>query len=452
MGLFSQNYGEAETYLERAFELKEYLSSIDLGHLYENLGATKKLLNQSQEAIDYFLESVIHFENHQNYDKVSKSYYEIGLIYEESEGFEDAIKYFEYALDALKKSPDTTLLIKISLSLSQAYIGNKDIDSAKRIINDISSLEESYSIMSYDQILESRGEYLQKQEQELKIREQKKKTSIIFLVSILVIWFLICFSAIIMYINRKKRKLAEQQIDLLLQEQELKSTYARLHGQDIERKRIAQDLHDRLGSMLSTIKLYFNTIEARIDELKDSNKGQYDKATELLDEACEEVRRIAHNMNSGVLQRFGLSAQVKNLVETINAASDIRASTSEYGFRNRLPANYEIEIYRVIQELVSNVLKHSRASKLDIQLNLLEDEEVIIIIVQDDGIGFNMNHNSAANGIGLKNIQSRVYDLKGTISIDSGKHKGTTVIIDIPFSQSFKSSQVMSCGIEPSLN
>ncbi len=246
---------------------------------------------------------------------------------------------------------------------------------------------------------------------------------------------LIITAFIIMYFVRKQRSeklLADEKVNTLLKDQELKSVSDMLEVQEQERKRIAADLHDRLGSMLSTVKLYFNSVEEQIDHLKTQNREQYHKATTLLDEACDEVRKISHNLVSGELIKFGLVSALHQLKVTLNDTGKITMHVLAFGMESRLETATEISLYRVIQELMNNILKHAKATEVTIQLNKVDTN--LNIVVEDNGIGFDVAEALKKGGMGLRSIETRVKQLNGTISIDSGKGRGTTSIIDIPIS------------------
>jgi signal transduction histidine kinase len=214
----------------------------------------------------------------------------------------------------------------------------------------------------------------------------------------------------------------------LLKEQELKSYSAMLEGQDKERQRIASDLHDRLGGILSTVKAYFQTIDEKIKSLEEKTVVQYEKAAELLNTAVEEVRNISHDLHSGVLKNFGLCAAVSDLKNTIELTGQLKIDLFVSGKKRKLDTNKEIEIYRLVQELFSNTMKHARANKVTLQFTFAENN--INVIFEDDGIGFDPR--KVTKGIGLKNIEARISKLNGDYSIDSAPGRGTIIILDIP--------------------
>ena len=204
-----------------------------------------------------------------------------------------------------------------------------------------------------------------------------------------------------------------------------------LEGQEEERMRIATDLHDRLGSMLSTVKLLFSALDEKIDKNQEENKKQYEKANNLLDEACVEVRRVSHNLGTGMVANFGLVRAIEELCESIDESGKMKCQLLTYGIEEaKLKLKVEVGIYRIVQELFNNVIKHSKAKKLTVQLNALEEE--LSITVEDDGVGFDPVKVRQKGGMGLNNLEQRAQNLGGTLHIDSRKGKGTTTIIELP--------------------
>jgi two-component system NarL family sensor kinase len=264
------------------------------------------------------------------------------------------------------------------------------------------------------------------------LMEEKEKLANRILIGSIAMILAIAFSGVMYFVRKQKteRLIANEKINTLLKEQELRSVSNMLEVQEEERKRIAADLHDRLGSMLSTVKLYFNSVEEQVDDLKQQNKDQYHKATSLLDEACDEVRKISHNLVSGELIKFGLVSAVNQMKDTIENTGKIKMNVLSFGMEARLDTSVEISVYRIVQELMTNVLKHARATEVTIQLNKAGNN--LNIVVEDNGVGFDVEAAMKKEGMGLKNLEVRVKKMNGAITFDSGKGRGTTTIIDIP--------------------
>jgi signal transduction histidine kinase len=154
-----------------------------------------------------------------------------------------------------------------------------------------------------------------------------------------------------------------------------------------------------------------------------------EKTMALVEESCKEVRVISHQMMPNMLLRSGIASDVKSFIEKIDSER-LKVNVEAIGFKNRIESNVETVLYRVIQETVNNVIKHSKASKLDIILN--RDTAGITAVVADNGIGFNADHKDSFDGIGLKNIATRIEYLKGTVVYYSSPGKGTSVNIWVP--------------------
>jgi two-component system, NarL family, sensor kinase len=229
----------------------------------------------------------------------------------------------------------------------------------------------------------------------------------------------------------KNQQISNQKIDELLKQQEIKSFESMIEGQEQERKRIAEDLHDGLGILLSTVKLHFSSIEDKLDRQLVTQENFLKGAT-LLDEALQEVRRIAHNMSAGILTNIGLVPALQDLKETIEIGSKIRVNLFTHNLEERLDTITEIAIYRVIQELISNILKHAAASEININLNRDITSGLLTILVEDDGKGFDKNETPRKGGIGIRNIMARISRLNGKFTLDSNPGRGTTAIIEIP--------------------
>lgn len=226
----------------------------------------------------------------------------------------------------------------------------------------------------------------------------------------------------------KEQELHQQEIEEQLNKHELETVHTALESQEKERQRIAADLHDRLGSMLSTVKLQMDGLEDQIDGLSESNTAQFQHTGSLLDETITEVRKISHNMASGILMKFGLIPALENLGDNVEMTGKLNVETTLDELPERLPNQVELSLYRISQEVISNCLKHANATSLSISLHTRSDE--IVLIIEDDGIGFDPEQNS--DGLGLRNIASRVHKLQGTLNIDSVIGRGTITEVTIP--------------------
>lgn len=224
------------------------------------------------------------------------------------------------------------------------------------------------------------------------------------------------------------KTLQEQKVATLLKEQELTSIDAMIEGQEKERQRIANDLHDDLGGLMATVKLHFDSLHAKV---KDDTDELYTKTNKLIDEAYQKIRAIAHAKNSGVIAKQGLLKAVEQMAEKVSLANNITIEVKDFGLDNRMENSLELTLFRIIQELIANIIKHAKASRVNIHLT--NHGDTLNILVEDNGIGFKDTKSIAqSDGMGLKSIDKRVAHLEGTLHIESEPNKGATVIIDIP--------------------
>jgi signal transduction histidine kinase len=229
-------------------------------------------------------------------------------------------------------------------------------------------------------------------------------------------------------ITQQQKEINEQRINELENSLKIKNLQAMVKGQEAERTRIAIDLHDSLGGMLSTLKLQYDSLQVDNNEL--SKSPEYHKIMKLIDVACKDVRDISRNLKPNALEKLGLSAALGDLINRYNTRGSLEISLHTNEIDGMLEDNAKLHVYRIIQELLNNALKHAQATEIYVQINKTDDH--IMLMVEDNGIGF--IESEVIKGLGLGNLQSRVNLLRGEISFDSVPKKGTSVIVHIPAS------------------
>lgn len=214
----------------------------------------------------------------------------------------------------------------------------------------------------------------------------------------------------------------EEKEDTLSADIELKKVLVK--GQEDERARLAQELHDGIGPLLTTLKLRVGSIEMA-DEEKDALKA-------MIDNTIAEIRRISNNLMPAVLKDFGVGEALRNLTQTVHASTSRLAIKYQSDISNpeRIPLEIQLALYRIAQEGINNALKHANSG--EIRLSVTQFDNRVSLFLMDDGKGFNPKINHAGNG--LRNMKVRVEMFQGTLDIHSGK-EGTTIEIDIPIGQ-----------------
>lgn len=256
-----------------------------------------------------------------------------------------------------------------------------------------------------------------------------------YVVIFLTIFTFIILLAIILFVTYYQRKQIQQKIAI----QELKNEMQRqmlesaLEVQEVERVRIAKDLHDEVGAMLSVTKMSFNQLLRKLDSAEDLAKmGK--QTRELLEQSIGQVRRISKELVPSTLEEFGLILSIDEFIQKVHLASTTSFTFSHEGIaeKQRFDKKIELTIYRLIQELVNNALKHAEAQEITLKLTIKDNK--IVFIFTDNGKGFDFTaiRNNPKSGLGLRNMESRLSVINGAINVQSSIGKGTTTTIEIP--------------------
>ncbi len=228
---------------------------------------------------------------------------------------------------------------------------------------------------------------------------------------------------------RQKQKLQQKRISELETQQQLTATEAVLKGEEQERTRLAKDLHDGLGGMLSGIKYSFNNMKGNLVMTPENSKA-FERSMDMLDSSIKEMRRVAHNMMPEALVKFGLDTALKDFCSEINQSGALAVNYQSFGLAGEMiDQTVSVTIYRIVQELINNTMKHAAAKTAIVQVT--QSNALLTVTVEDDGKGFNPDILTHAKGIGWTNIQSRINFLKGKLDIDTQEGKGTSVLIEL---------------------
>ncbi|WP_430411903.1 ATP-binding protein [Kordia sp.] len=445
------------TYLETKQMIPEY-DIKDASNLYHNFATLYKKMGVLDSALFYYQKAQKIFKSDNDLKRLAVNYNNLGNLHNALNNNGQALSNFNQSLLLQKQVRDSSLLAKTYNALSGFYEKNKDFQKALVYKDSCEQIREQLNknIKNADRL---EANYMRDKQQLEKLKNEAEIATVnakftasnerrntiiisIVLVSIVLLFFVLLR---VKKLNQEKKlaelayeqqkieaQLAKEQqekkLEEMLKEQERKAITSMISGQEEERERIAKDLHDRLGSMLSVVKIHYKSVEEDLEKIKNETKSQYEKANQLLDEACETVRKIAHNMVSGTLTKFGLVPALKELKQKIEETKMLQIELLAHGLDNRLDNTTEIQLYRIIQELLNNILKHANATEVTIQL--LKREVDLNIMVSDNGNGF--DNNNEYEGMGLKSIKARVAEMSGNVLIDSSKGNGTTVTIEIP--------------------
>ena len=228
-------------------------------------------------------------------------------------------------------------------------------------------------------------------------------------------------------LSKQQHELQQQRIRELEKDKQLVAVDAMLKGQEDERSRLAKDLHDGLGGLLSGVKFSLSNMKDNLIITPD-NMAVFERSLDMLDTSIKELRRVAHNMMPEMLTKFGLDEALKEYCNTINTAKLLIVKYQSLGMEERLDKSIEIIIYRIVQELLNNTMKHAAATEVFVQL--IREGNRLNVVVEDNGKGFDASLPENNKGAGLTNVRSRVDYLKGQLDIHTETGKGTLVNIE----------------------
>jgi signal transduction histidine kinase len=435
------NLNLAFEYYRLGYEIYEELGNkLGMANVTNHLGNIYVGWEKYDKAIIEFTKARSLFHEIGDKDGYISAFHNIGTVYLETKEYNNALEIFDSCLriaqeiNSIRRTKDLYNVIHITHALNNQFedaynyflLYEELKDSVFNIerSNKISELEVKYEKekdLAYIYSLEN--ENLQK---DLKLRIRTNQRNI-YLYSGIGIIFIILFVAIYFRLKARKDKIIlDHKIQKLEDEKKVLAAKSVVEGQEIERKRVAQELHDGLGVLLSTASIHFTAIK---DE-KPKNKELINKATKLLNQATGSVREISHNIMPGLLTKLGFFEAIEDLIEKINDTEDLVATCNTIGERIRFPENLEIMLYRIVQELVNNTLKHANAH--NIILDLIISSEQLIINYIDDGAGFDFNKELEKKTIGLQSIMSRINFLNGKFKNNSMLEGGVNFDIKIP--------------------
>jgi two-component system, NarL family, sensor kinase len=480
----SSNYYELDQYQlaleydKRALQFLDQNKDVDLfvvGHLF--VADDYSSLSQFDSSFHYLdkVRPVVEQLNKPNLNV--RFHYILGGIYRKRKQWKEALDNFQQANLSAKINGDDFQILNSAEGIAASYLELGDLDKAKTMatfaLNESSRLKVAFIKIQALQLLikiEERSgniakayqyqtqyvflndslnkEKIQRQmhETETRYQSEKKQNEIVqlekdkqiqslsihqkstlnyILFGSLAILSTLGFLSYRTY--RQKQKLQQQKIIELEKDKQLTVVDAMLKGQEEERSRLAKELHDGLGGLLSGVKYSLNNMKDNLIVTPD-NMAVFERSLDMIDTSIKELRRVAHNMMPEMLAKFGLDEALKEYTNSIAATKLLTVKYQSFGMKERVENSSEIIIYRIVQELLNNVLKHASASEVLIQL--IREENRLNVLVEDNGKGFDTALLENSKGAGWTNIRSRVDYLKGQLDIHSDIGKGTSISIE----------------------
>jgi len=405
---------------------REYLSAClnNLGSALINKGKNKEALPLITEALKIRKEEDDKKGLMSSYINLANASFNLNLFNQTQAAFEEALKLSKQ-ISAL---PEQIMLYKNLSDIAEKTGNNTAALSYLRqhnILQDSllnTNLNKAIAEMQtkYESEKKEKENELLQNENAIKALELSKERSqrniLIAMILLLVV------SALFVTVTIKNKNKIKLNRALLAQERIKLNELIQM--QEFERKRISRELHDGVGQMMAVVKMNLSAIEPDPEYIIN-----YQKSLELIDKSCEELRQISHQLMPGVLIKGGLKAALEELKSYVNMAGNTQVFIDVSGFEQRPSELIEINLYRIIQELLTNIVKYAQAKEIHIQLN--KEYGAITAMIEDNGLGFDTEKLKQSNGNGWHNINSRIDLMKGTIEIDSKFGKGTAVFIEI---------------------
>ncbi|NRA94329.1 MAG: hypothetical protein HRU26_16955, partial [Psychroserpens sp.] len=417
-----KNYDESANYLKRVGEICDETGSAEICHYYYmtlgRLQTYQKLYDKAENSI---LKSIELAKQRGLTSKITESYMMLGNLEYERGNYNKAAQIFEanniddfdvvsmwYANLKYKKRGLLEAELgnyKRSNELLNQYVIYADSIHKFENRNLLTNADRLYKVEKKNKEIAEQQLILNEQELEL----QERNTQIIYMSGITI--FLIVASFLTWLFFQQKQKRKNQEIVSLKQEQQIRSLEALINGEEKERSRIAKELHDGVNGDLSAIK-------HRLSRYQNQTGIDLSEAIKMVDDSCEDVRAISHNLIPPSLENYTLRESLSEYCMNLNETRSEQISFQYVGDNFRCSKASEVTLFRIVQELLNNSLKHAKANEILVQLTSFED--TLQLTVEDDGIGFDVNQNQS-QGLGLGNIRSRVEYLNGELDIQSGK-------------------------------
>jgi len=328
----------------------------------------------------------------------------------------------------------------IEKELAKAYFNIGDYRSAYQHLENRFLFRDSVVKLANNNIIAEKETKYQTAQKETQLAQkelllQKSRQHTVY--GIVAALLALLLAAFVYFHYRNKRRLHQSQIQSLQKEKEIQFLQALMQGEEKERSRIAKDLHDGVAGMLAAVKMQLSSSDGDQD-----NKG-YTKAIELLNEAHAEVRKTSHNLMPEVLLQHGLDKALHRYCSNVSSTA-LQVHYFFVGEEQRFTDSFELSVYRIVQELLNNIFKHSKATEATVQLSIHDD--VLSVSIEDNGVG--LSKQAQSNGMGLELLRRRVRTLNGNMEVTTETGGGVNAYLEF----GTKGVQRSNLVTEPVLN
>ncbi|MBA4407957.1 MAG: sensor histidine kinase [Bacteroidota bacterium] len=433
------DYETALNYYQKSLNLLEKLNDTEgivnawsnIGNLYRRMGKLDKALVYVQKSVNYYRET-------KNTDRLPATLRMLGLIYNRQLKYDQALSCMLESQEIGEREKLTDGIQFLYEDIAKTYENLFDYkNSLKYYIRYMTLRDSVYNNQKSKQIFELETKYqAEKKQSEIeKLTLVKRQRTLVIYILIASLLLVSLFGFTYFKNIQSKKIIADQKLEIkekqlleLEKERQLTAAKSVLQGEEAERSRLAGDLHDGLGGLLTGVKLKLSSMKEN-SIITSENLAHFNHALDLLDTSITEMRRVAHNLMPETLMHYGLRTALNDFIEQVEPEGLPIIHFNTFGEDLRYEKEIEITLYRIAQELVTNAIKHADAKQIDIQL--FTEKDRICVQVNDNGIGFNPEGpDHLKTGKGLKNIRDRVTAFNGRFELISQHGKGTECTIE----------------------
>ncbi len=466
----TEDHAASLDYFEKALIVRKQIGdSVLIAQSFQSIGMAHGHLGDTSRSIGYQKKAIAFFKAKEDWYDLALCYINLGDLYSGLKKYDSAELLLRESIRLNTEIDNPEGRVKALINLSSIQLGKKEFNKALTFANGAITLAKEYNLRpelklayinrsaSYEGLknfeaafqtqqdfialsdsllndekvqtltqMETRYQVKEK-EQQIALQETELERNYFLIVGLSIVLSLL----IIIVLLARGRFQRKQQIALKEKEIAVKEAFidATIQSQERERKRFAQDLHDGMGQLISSLRLMINQVDRNLS--LEERVLLMERSENILSEMHKEIRSIAFNLMPQTLIQFGLVPALNEMALRVNETKTVLVTISSFDMPDRLQEVQEISLYRILQEWISNVMKHADASKIEVQIVGHEDE--IAITIEDNGKGFDQNKLQQGKGNGWKNIQSRIHLIKGSVEIDSNaNHRGTTLLIKVP--------------------
>ena len=429
---YKENYKEAVNRYTASLKLAEAAGdSLSVSYSLSNIAGVYVIEKKYTEAEENLLRALNIRQILKDSFTIALTFSDLGVAMNGKGDYPKAIKYLTLSNQVAEKLKYPELQSNNYNELASVAQKQGDFQKAFYFFMKRTTLRDSLLGLEKTKQIEELNTKYETARKEQQIQEQKNRLRLQTFIFIGIGGLILLTGLLVLSQYKRYRLKKESQLQTEIMKQQEMAVKAVMEAEENERQRIAKDLHDGVGQMMSAAKMNLSAFESEITFTSKEQKQSLKKVIQLVDESCKEVRTVSHIMMPNALLKNNLGTAIHDFVDKLSSKT-LQAHVSTEGLDKRFDSNVETVLYRVIQECVSNAIKHAGATTLDI--SIIRDKDGISGTIEDNGRGFDTSDKNNFEGIGLKNITTRIEYLKGTVDFDSASGRGTVVAFHVPLS------------------